>query len=54
MLVVEITTIDLLGRLRIFHQYLILSIQNWLNTKNILNVPILSMFTSFDNKQMSL
>jgi hypothetical protein len=27
-LVVEITTIDLLGRLRIFQQYLILSIQN--------------------------
>jgi hypothetical protein len=27
-LVVEITTIDLLGGLRIFHQYLILSIQN--------------------------
>jgi hypothetical protein len=27
-LVVEITAIDLLGRLRIFHQYLILSIQN--------------------------
>ena len=45
---VEITTINLLGLLKIFHQYLILSIQNWLSTKNLLNVSIINKYTSFD------
>jgi len=46
-LVIEITTIGLLGRLRIFHQYLIVSIQNWLSTKNLLNLPIVNKYTPF-------
>ena len=43
-----ISTIDLLGRLKIFQQYLILYIQNWLSTKNILNVPIVNRCTPFN------
>ena len=43
-----ISTIDLLGWLRIFQQYLILYIQNWLSTKNILNVPIVNRCMPFN------
>ena len=43
-----ISTIDLLGRLRIFQQYLILYIQNWLSPKNILNVPIVNRCMPFN------
>jgi len=53
-LMVEITTIDLLGRLRIFHQYLIVSIQNWLSTKNLLNVPIVNRYTPFSVTRNSI
>ena len=45
---IEITTIYFVWLLRIFQPYLILSIENLLSTKPLLNLPIVNRYTSFD------
>jgi len=45
---IEITTIYFVWLLRIFQPYLILSIENLLNTKPLLNLPIINMYRPFN------
>ena len=44
---IEITTIYFVWLLRIFQPYLILSIENLLSTKPLLNLPVVNRYTPF-------